>query len=100
MGKRSPEVFNSAGMGWEWFVEFCTRFVQSSDLDVDDLGLSASLENSVWAMSCGTIDELVETIFGLHAKYEGDTLEHVWQGFFRIYNQALRALGNNDFNVE
>ena len=29
-----------------------------------------------------------------------DTLERVWQSLFKVYNQALRQLGDNDFSVE
>ena len=29
-----------------------------------------------------------------------DTLERVWQSLFRVYNQTLRQMGDNDFSVE
>ena len=29
-----------------------------------------------------------------------DTLEGVWQSLFKVYNQTLRQMGDNDFSVE
>ena len=29
-----------------------------------------------------------------------DTLEWVWQSLFKVYNQTLRQMGDNDFSVE
>ena len=29
-----------------------------------------------------------------------DTLEWVWQSLFKVYNQTLRKMGDNDFSVE
>ena len=29
-----------------------------------------------------------------------DTLERVWQSRFKVYNQTLRQMGDNDFSVE
>ena len=29
-----------------------------------------------------------------------DTLERVWQSLFKVYNQTLRQMGDNDFGVE
>ena len=29
-----------------------------------------------------------------------DTLERVWQSLFKVYNQTLRRMGDNDFSVE
>ena len=29
-----------------------------------------------------------------------DTLERVWQSLFKVYNQTLRQMGDNDFSVE
>ena len=29
-----------------------------------------------------------------------DTLERVWQSLFKVYNQTLRKMGDNDFSVE
>ena len=29
-----------------------------------------------------------------------DTLERVWQSLFKVYNQTLRQIGDNDFSVE
>ena len=46
------------------------------------------------------MDELVETIFEQYEEYDGATLERVWQSLFKVYNQKLRKLGDNDFSVE
>ena len=35
-----------------------------------------------------------------YEEYDGDTLERVWQSLFKVYNQTLRKLGDNDFSVE
>ena len=51
-------------------------------------------------MNASSIDEYVETIFKEYADYDGDTLERVWQSLFKVYNQTLRKLGDNDFSVE
>ena len=29
-----------------------------------------------------------------------DTLERVWQSLFKVYNQTLRQMGDNDFSAE
>ena len=74
---------------------------QSPDLNVNDLGFFAFLKSRVRGMNASSIDELlVETIFEQYAKYDGDTLERVWQSLFKVYNQILRKLGDNDFSVE
>ena len=35
-----------------------------------------------------------------YEEYDGDTLERVWQSLFKVYNQTLRKLGDNDFSVD
>ena len=81
-------------------VELVTQPAQSPDLNVNDLGFFASLKSRVWGMNASSIDELVETIFQQYAEYDGDTLERVWQSLFKVYNQTLRKMGDNDFRVE
>ena len=54
----------------------------------------------VWGMNASSIDELVETILDQYEKYDGDTMERVWQGLFKVYDQTLRLMGDNDFTVE
>ena len=39
----------------------------------------------VWGMNASSIDELVETIFDQYEKYDGDTMERVWQSLFKVY---------------
>ena len=51
-------------------------------------------------MNASSIDELVETIFDQYEKYDGDTMERVWQSLFKVYDQTLRLMGDNDFKVE
>ncbi|CAN0061435.1 unnamed protein product, partial [Laminaria digitata] len=99
-GKGNPEILNSAGMGRGWMVELVTQPAQSPDLKVNDLGFFASLKSRVWGMNTSSIDELVKTIFKQCAEYDGATLERVWQSLFKVYNQTLRNLGDNDFSVE
>lgn len=80
-------------------VELVTQPAQSPRLSVNDVGFFASRKSRVWAMNASLIDELVETIFEQHAEYDGATLERVWRSF-KVYNQTLRNLGDNDFSVE
>ena len=70
------------------------------DLNVNDLGFFASLKSRVWGMNASSIDELVETIFQQYEEYDSATLERVWQSLFKVYNQTLRKMGDNDFSVE
>ena len=51
-------------------------------------------------MNASSIDELVETIFQQYEEYDGATLKRVWQSLFKVYNQTLRKMGDNDFSVE
>ena len=81
-------------------VELVTQPAQSPDLNVNDLGSFASLKSRVWGMNASSIDELAETIFEQYEEYDGATLERVWQSLFKVYNQTLRKLGDNDFSVE
>ena len=99
-GKGNPEILNSAGMGHGWLVELVTQPAQSPDLNSNDLGFFASLKSRVWGMNASTVDELVQTIFDQYEEYDGDTLERVWQSLFKVYNQTLSKLGDNDFTVE
>ncbi|CAN0505402.1 unnamed protein product, partial [Laminaria digitata] len=99
-GKGNPEILNSAGMGRGWLVELVTQPAQSPDFNVNDLGFFASLKSRVWGMNACSIDELVEDIFEQYEEYDGDTLERVWQSLFKVYNQTLLAMGDNDFAVE
>ncbi|CAN0111437.1 unnamed protein product [Pylaiella littoralis] len=99
-GKGNPEILNSAGMGRGWLVEVVTEPAQSPDFDVNDLGFFASLKSRVWAMNACSVDELVEIIFEQYEEYDGETLERVWQSLFKVYNQTLRKMGDNDFAVE
>ena len=54
----------------------------------------------VWGMNASSIDELVETILDEYEKYDGDTMERVWQSLFEVCDQTLRLMGDNDFKVE
>ncbi|CAN0464352.1 unnamed protein product [Laminaria digitata] len=99
-GKYNPEILKSAGMGRGWLVELKTQPSQSPDLNVNDLGFFASLKSRVWRANAGSVDELVQNIFDLYEAYDGDTLERVWQSLYKVYNQTLRKLGDNDFRVE
>ena len=51
-------------------------------------------------MNASSIDEFVETIFQQYEEYHSATLERVWQSLFKVYNQKLRKMGDNDFGVE
>ena len=51
-------------------------------------------------MNASSIDELVETIFQQYEEYDSATLERVWQSLFKVYNQTLRQMGDNDFSVK
>ncbi|CAM9741400.1 unnamed protein product, partial [Sphacelaria rigidula] len=93
-GKSNPEILNSAGMG------LVTQPAQSPDLNVNDLCFFASLKSRVWGMTASSIDELVETISKQYEEYNSDTLERVWHSLFKVYNQTLREMGDNDFSVE
>ncbi|CAM9347038.1 unnamed protein product [Sphacelaria rigidula] len=100
-GKNNPEILNSAGMGQGWLVELVTQPFQSPDLNINDLSFFASLKSRVCGMNSSTVDELVETIFQHYEEYDSDTLERVWQRFFKAYNETLRSkMGDNDFSVE
>ena len=81
-------------------VELVTQHAQSPDLNVNDLGFFASLKSRVWGMNASSIDELVQTIFQQYEEYDGATLERVWQSLFKVYNQKIRKMGDNDFSVE
>ena len=70
------------------------------DLNVNDLGFFASLKSRVWGMNASSIDELGETIFQQYEELDSATLERVWQSLFKVYNQTLRKMGDNDFSVE
>ena len=76
------------------------RYGVGPDLNVNDLGFFASLKSRVWGMNASPIDELVETIFQQYEEYDSATLERVWQSLFKVYNQTLRKMGDNDFSVE
>ncbi|CAM9506149.1 unnamed protein product, partial [Sphacelaria rigidula] len=99
-GKNNPEILNSAGVGRGWLVELVTRPSQSPDFNINDLGFFASLKSRVWGMNASTVGELVENIFQQYEEYDGDTLERVWQSFFKVYNRTLRKMGDKDFGVE
>ena len=86
-------------MGLGWLVELKTQPSQSPDLNVNDLGFFASLKSRVWRANASSVDEL-KSVFDLYEEYDGDTLERVWQSLFKVYNQTLRKLGDNDFRVE
>ena len=52
-------------------------------------------------MNASSIDELMETIFQQYEEYDDSaTLERVWQSLFKVYNQTLRQMGDNDFSVK
>ena len=51
-------------------------------------------------MNASSIDELVEAIFQQYEEYDRATLERVWQSLFKVFNQTLRKMGDNDFGVE
>ena len=50
-------------------------------------------------LNASSIDELVETIFQQYEEYDSATLERVWQSLFKVYNQRLRKMGDNDFSA-
>ena len=47
-------------------------------------------------INASSIDELVETIFQQYEEYDSATLERVWQSLFKVHNQTLRKMGDND----
>ncbi|CAN0351880.1 unnamed protein product, partial [Laminaria digitata] len=95
-GKNHPETLKSPGLGRGLSRSLSSR----PTLNVNDLGFFASLKSRVWGMNASTIDELVNTIFEQYEPYDAATLERVWQSLFKVYNQTLRKLGDNDFSVE
>ena len=38
--------------------------------------------------------------FQQYEEYDSATLERVWQSLFKVYNQTLRKMGDNDCSVE
>ena len=69
-------------------------------MNVNDFGFFSSLKSMVWGLNASSIDELVETVFQQYEEYDSATLERVWQSLFKVYNQRLRKMGDNDFSVE
>ena len=47
-------------------------------------------------MNASSMDELVETHFQQYEEYDSATLERVWQSLFKVHNQTLRKMGDND----
>ena len=39
-------------------------------------------------------------VFDQYEAYDGDTLERVWQSLFKVYNQTLGKLGENEVRAE
>ena len=54
----------------------------------------------MWRANASSVDELVQNVFDQYEEYDGHTLERVWQSLFKVYNQTLRKLGDNDSRVE
>ena len=77
-------------------VELKTQPSQSPDLNVDDMGVLASLKSRVWRANAISVDELVKSFFDLYEENDGDTFERGWQNLLKVYNQTLRKLGDND----
>ena len=46
-----------------------------------------------------SINALVNTIFQQYAEHDDDTVVRVQQSLFKVYNQTLRKLGDNDVRV-
>ena len=65
-------------MGRGWLVELRTQPSQLPDLNVNDLGLFASLKSRVSRANASSVDELVQNVFDQYEEYDGDTLERVW----------------------
>lgn len=47
-----------------------------------------------------SIQEMVKSICAVLAEKDTDTLDRVWQRFFKRYNQLLRGRDGNDFEIE
>ena len=75
-------------------VELVPQPARSPDLNVNNLGVFASLTSRVWGMNASSIDELVETIFEQYKEYDSAT--RVWQSLFQVYNRTLRKMSDND----
>ena len=81
-------------------VELKTQPSQSPDLNVDDMGVLASLKSRVCRANAISVDELAKSMFDLYEENDGDTLERGWQNLLKVNNQTLRKLGDKDFRVE
>ena len=81
-------------------MELKTQPSRSPDLNFNDLGFFASLKSRVWRANTSSADELVQNVFRQYEEYDGHTLERVWQSPFKVYNQTLRTLGDNDLREE
>lgn len=74
--------------------------VQSPHVNINDLGFFASLKSRFWEERFSTVDDLVEEVKRVINEYDTENFKRVWQSLFKRYNQALRGLGGNEFEVE
>lgn len=66
---------------------------------MNGLGFFVSSRNRVYKNLYGTIDNLVRGLEVIYDECDTEILERVLQSLSHTYNQALKALGRNDFNA-
>ncbi|CAM9214090.1 unnamed protein product, partial [Choristocarpus tenellus] len=83
-----------------WNIKLVTQPAQSPDLNINHLAFFPTLISGIWRERYSTIDDLVKGGKSTYRAYSAVSLERVWQSLFKRYNQVLKVLGGNYFEVQ
>lgn len=74
---RAPDVLKNVGVQGRWSIQWETQLAPCPHLNMNNLGVLASLKSSVWREGLGTAKEMVGGVKQLINEYNGQALERV-----------------------
>ncbi|CAN0442049.1 unnamed protein product [Discosporangium mesarthrocarpum] len=76
-----------------------TQPVNSTDLNVNDLGFFHSIQQLKEDVGVSSPEDLVEATMEAFDVYPRETLERVWPSLFAVLGEVLRSKGDNSYKL-
>lgn len=88
----SPVDFN-------WDIRLFQQPPNSPDLNINDLGLYASLQQITWRRVCQTLEQLVENVLEVWDIYPAYKINNLWLTLQCCMNEIIECHGDNDYRI-
>ena len=94
-----PEFLQAVSSVDSMQIRIISQPAMSPDLNILDLGFFNSIQSLHYRKLCRTYEELQKNVCDAFANYKVSTLSDLWLTLQAIYNEVIKAKGNNNYKL-